>query len=279
MASQTFIRREIAAIEAMGTPIKRYAVRGWDTPLIDLDDQSEAAKTRRILDVGIPRLLWALLATVVSRPRKFARALAESWRLGRQSDRGVVIHFAYLAEACVLRAWTQSDSIAHLHVHFGSNSATVALLCRLLGGPPYSFTVHGPEEFDRPAALGLRTKIRHAAFVVCYFNLWSQPALALGGISRLVQSPRRALRSRWGFFRDTSQRAVPGSAADQHWPAFGTKRATDTGRGGRSTSRKDVRSKSFSLAAVRSANHSRNESANSIYVSMSNLPAGAPDRK
>ena len=71
MASQTFIRREIAAIEAMGTPIKRYAVRGWDTPLVDSDDQNEAAKTRRILDVGIPRLLWALLATAVSRPRTF----------------------------------------------------------------------------------------------------------------------------------------------------------------------------------------------------------------
>ena len=183
MASQTFIRREIAAIEAMGTPIKRYAVRGWDTPLIDPDDQSEAAKTRRIVDVGIPRLLWALLATVVSRPRKFARALAESWRLGRQSDRGVVIHFAYLAEACVLRAWTKSDSIAHLHVHFGSNSAAVALLCRLLGGPPYSFTVHGPEEFDRPAALGLRTKNPTRGVRRLYFNVWSQPALALGGIS------------------------------------------------------------------------------------------------
>jgi colanic acid/amylovoran biosynthesis glycosyltransferase len=167
MASQTFIRREIAAIEAMGTPIKRYAVRGWDTPLVDPDDQNEAAQTRRILDVGMPRLLWALLATAFSRPRKFARALAESWRLGRQSNRGAVIHLAYLAEACVLRAWTQSDAIAHLHVHFGSNSAAVGLLCRLLGGPPYSFTVHGPEEFDRPAALGLRTKIRHAAFVVC----------------------------------------------------------------------------------------------------------------
>ena len=205
MASQTFIRREIAAIEAMGTPIMGYAVRGWDMPLIDLDDQSEAAKTRRILDVGIPRLLWALLATVVSRPRKFARALAESLRLGRQSDRGVVIHFAYLAEACVLRAWTQSDSIAHLHVHFGSNSATVAPLCRLLGGPPYSFTVHGPEEFDRPASLELLNEDPARGVCRLYFNLWSQPALALGGISRLVQSPRRALRSRWGFFRDTSQ--------------------------------------------------------------------------
>jgi colanic acid/amylovoran biosynthesis glycosyltransferase len=110
-------------------------------------------------------------------PRRFARALAEVWRLGRNSERGVLIHLIYLAEACVLRKWTQQDGIAHLHVHFGSNSTAVAMLCRLLGGPPYSFTVHGPEEFDRPVSLGLGQKIRHAAFVVsiCSFGrsqLW-----------------------------------------------------------------------------------------------------------
>ena len=42
----------------------------------------------------------------------------------------------------------------------------VALLCRRLGGPGYSFTVHGPEEFDRPDALSLPAKIREARFVV-----------------------------------------------------------------------------------------------------------------
>jgi glycosyltransferase involved in cell wall biosynthesis len=47
-----------------------------------------------------------------------------------------------------------------------TNPATVALLCRLLGGPPYSFTVHGPEEFDKPESLGMAEKIRGAAFVV-----------------------------------------------------------------------------------------------------------------
>ncbi|MEP6784945.1 MAG: hypothetical protein ABI898_04295 [Sphingomonadales bacterium] len=32
--------------------------------------------------------------------------------------------------------------------------------------PTYSFTVHGPEEFDKPIALHLREKIANAAFVV-----------------------------------------------------------------------------------------------------------------
>jgi glycosyltransferase involved in cell wall biosynthesis len=56
--------------------------------------------------------------------------------------------------------------IRHLHAHFGTNPAAVALLCRLLGGPDYSFTVHGPEEFDRAPLLALDRKIARAKFVV-----------------------------------------------------------------------------------------------------------------
>lgn len=40
------------------------------------------------------------------------------------------------------------------------------MLIRQLGGPSYSFTVHGPEEFDKPEALHLDEKIGRAAFVV-----------------------------------------------------------------------------------------------------------------
>jgi colanic acid/amylovoran biosynthesis glycosyltransferase len=40
------------------------------------------------------------------------------------------------------------------------------MLCHALGGPGYSFTVHGPEEFDKPVALHLREKIEHSRFVV-----------------------------------------------------------------------------------------------------------------
>jgi glycosyltransferase involved in cell wall biosynthesis len=71
-----------------------------------------------------------------------------------------------LAEACVLLWWLAELGIEHVHAHYGTNSAMVAMLCRMIGGPPYSFTMHGPEEFDTPRSLSLREKIRHAAFVV-----------------------------------------------------------------------------------------------------------------
>src|SRR5205823_2375187 len=40
------------------------------------------------------------------------------------------------------------------------------MLVRELGGPTYSFTCHGPEEFDKPEFLKLGLKIERAAFVV-----------------------------------------------------------------------------------------------------------------
>jgi glycosyltransferase involved in cell wall biosynthesis len=75
-------------------------------------------------------------------------------------------HFVYLAEACRILPWLRSSGAAHVHAHFGTNSAEVVMLAHALGGPPYSFTVHGPEEFDKPQFLHIGEKIRRAAFVV-----------------------------------------------------------------------------------------------------------------
>ena len=62
--------------------------------------------------------------------------------------------------------WLAELGVKHLHTHYATNSATAAMLCRIMGGPSYSFTMHGPEEFDAPRAVCLREKIRDAAFVV-----------------------------------------------------------------------------------------------------------------
>ena len=60
----------------------------------------------------------------------------------------------------------RASGVRHLHAHFGTNPAEVAMLARALGGPAYSFTVHGPEEFDKPEFLHIKEKIARSAFVV-----------------------------------------------------------------------------------------------------------------
>jgi colanic acid/amylovoran biosynthesis glycosyltransferase len=180
--SHTFIRREIAALEAQGFQVERFSIRPAPRDLIDPADIAEAGKTHVILAQGIVSLLSAVILMLVMHPIKWFRALAEAIRMGRRSDRGVLRHLVYLVEACHLVKYLTVIRVKHLHAHFGTNSATVALLASKLGGPPYSFTVHGPEEFDKPESLSLGDKIRSAKFVVAISSFgrsqlcrWSRP--------------------------------------------------------------------------------------------------------
>lgn len=164
--SHSFIRREIHALERQGVAVERYALRGWDGDLADIEDHAERRRTRYVLERAALPVLAAVLTTLVRAPGKFAAALALALRMSRRSDRPWFYHLIYFAEACRIARWLRETGAPHLHAHFGTNSAEVAMLAHAVGGPPYSFTVHGPEEFDRAAFLGLGEKIRRAAFVV-----------------------------------------------------------------------------------------------------------------
>ena len=180
--SHSFIRREIHALERRGVAVSRFALRGWDAATPDPADAVEQGRTRYLLRRGVAGLLPAVLRTLLARPGRFVDALARAVKLSHRADRPLAYHLIYLAEACLLLEWLKASDAAHLHAHFGTNAAEVALLTRALGGPSYSFTVHGPEEFDRPEALHLAAKVRDAAFVVAISSFgrsqlfrWSEP--------------------------------------------------------------------------------------------------------
>lgn len=164
--SHSFIRREILALERQGIEVQRIALRGWDAKLVDGDDRAEQIRTRYVLRQGAPPLMMAMLRACVASPGRFLSALSLVLKMGWRSDRPMMIHLIYLAEACRALPWLQEQGTCHLHAHFGTNSATVAMLVRSLGGPSFSFTVHGPEEFDKPQFIGLGEKILRSAFVV-----------------------------------------------------------------------------------------------------------------
>ena len=165
MPSQTFIRREIAALEALGFTVDRFTLRRYPGELADAADNAERQRTSAILEAGAFGLAKAIVLEALGRPLRFGAALAASVRLGRRSERGLFRHFIYLAEACWLRRRLAQCGAQHVHAHFGSNSADVALLNHLLGGPVYSITIHGPEDFDAPRPLSLQEKVHRAAFV------------------------------------------------------------------------------------------------------------------
>jgi glycosyltransferase involved in cell wall biosynthesis len=165
--AHTFIRREIQALEALGVPVVRYAIRSGGAKKGDAQDEAEERKTRLIVGAGVMALLKCTLSMMVSKPGAFLRALRDAVRMGARSDRGLAMHLIYLAEATVLAEWCLRDEIDHLHAHFGTNSAAIAMFANSFSGVPYSFTVHGPEEFDKPEFLALGAKLERSAFAVC----------------------------------------------------------------------------------------------------------------
>ena len=164
--SHSFIRREIASLEATGIQVARFTIRACAEDLVDPADKAEREKTRIVLNEGTLSLLLSLLQAALTRPIAFLRALRLALSIGWGSDRGVLRHLAYLAEACLLLRWFSAIDIAHAHAHFGTNPAAVLMLCHTLAGPTYSFTVHGPEEFDKASSISLSEKIKRASFVV-----------------------------------------------------------------------------------------------------------------
>lgn len=181
--SHTFIRRELREIERRGYTVLRLAIRRSDATLVDPLDQEEAGKTIHCLALPLRYHVVSMVRIALSSPVHFLNALRTTIAMGHRSDRGIFKHFAYLVEACALLGILRDNAIQHVHAHFGTNSTAVARLIRRLGGPNYSFTVHGPDEFDAAIAFDLRGKIADAAFVVaitdfCAAQLqrWSDPA-------------------------------------------------------------------------------------------------------
>lgn len=164
-ASVTFVRREIRALEQQGIAVHRFAMRSDRTALVDAADLEEYDRTELILKAGVLTLAINAFALALTRPRSFLRAFATSQRLGGRAG-ARLRHLIYLIEAAYLARRAHELQIDHIHAHFGTNPAAVALLMRQWGGPSYSFTVHGPEEFDSPVALSLGDKVAEAAFAV-----------------------------------------------------------------------------------------------------------------
>lgn len=168
--SHSFIRREVQALERHGVEIERIAMRPADVPLVDPGDIDEQGRTDYVLAKGGARLVTGLVRRMWRSPRRFRSALAKAWEMGGRSQVGRLRHLIYLAEAAYVADRVEGEGIDHLHAHFGTNSTTVALLAAMLadvpGGLGYSFTTHGPEEFDAPQVLSLGAKVDAADFAV-----------------------------------------------------------------------------------------------------------------
>lgn len=157
--SHTFIRREIAALQAHGLDVRPFSVRpgriAWDEPVPS------------ILGRGKARVVGDALVALLSHPGHAlsAFALAQSHR--DKGLRGWLWSLFHFIEALSLGRMLRQAGAARLHSHFANSGATIGLLAAHYLGIPWSMTLHGISETDPPAGSLLPDKIRRANFVAC----------------------------------------------------------------------------------------------------------------
>lgn len=165
--SHSFIRREIAAVEAEGIAVSRFSIRPTDRlQLPDQLDREELAKTTCLLQDKRFFLIASALLAVVTHPVRALKAIRIASINCEWRPKDVIRRVAYFAEGAFLARRMRLEQIEHLHAHFGTNPAAVARIASYLSNVPYSFTVHGPDEFDEPHRLDIKGKVQDAAFCV-----------------------------------------------------------------------------------------------------------------
>lgn len=185
--SHSFILTEIKALERAGFSVERFTIRRTSDAVADRQERAEQRRTTALFDGNRPHLLLAIVRRFIRRPirtvRAFGKAVGGACRQGL-SLVNLARSLAYLGEAASLAEHLERLGVHHVHVHFGTNPATVARLAAHMAPLTFSFTVHGPDEFDAPLALDLGGKIAEAAFVVGVSHFgrgqlmrWSDPSV------------------------------------------------------------------------------------------------------
>jgi len=218
-AGDTFIRAEVRLLREFGHTVHTFSVREPDaSELVGEDIRDEHARTDYILRHGLVRLAACAVLEFLRVPGKTLASLALALRCGWPGIRGRLWPLAYFFEACYLSRQLREKRVDHLHDHNGEGCAFVAMLASMLSGVPYSLTIHGPGEFDRPEQLRLGEKVRRSTFVVAIseygrsqIQRWADPA-----DWRKIKVVRCGVRS--------------GNAGDESIGAFSSRRLVCVGR-------------------------------------------------
>lgn len=180
--SQTFVLHEIHALERFGLRLRIFAVVNPHEPLA----QAEVARVQAPVHYLAPSHGHGSLATIrdhialcLKSPRRYSTTL---WYVLRHAeiDRGyrAASRFECFSQAVyLLRLISDAErqtscKIGHLHAHFAHDPALIAMLTFMLGGPPYSFTVHARDLYQvRSEAVAARVARATAVVACCAANV------------------------------------------------------------------------------------------------------------
>jgi colanic acid/amylovoran biosynthesis glycosyltransferase len=207
MLSMTFVLREVRQLRRMGFRIDTASINAPDRPLAKLtaEEAEEAGLTYYLKTHGVKGAISAHLKTFFTRFSGYSRGLRLGLSLGKLDTKRLLFNLMYFTEALMVGVWMQRVRQRHLHVHLGSQAATVGLYVRHIFGFGFSITVHGPDEFYDAQGQYLEQKVAAADFICCIssyarsqlmkfspYTEWSKLVVSRLGVDPALWVPRPA---------------------------------------------------------------------------------------
>lgn len=161
--SQTFVVNEILALQTQGVDLriaslKRPTDGEFHESIARVQGKVSYFPEFILSEQG--RFRQAVWSRIRRDPGAFAKA---AWATLRHSG----ARWIDLLQAAYLLRWVKKNHIDHVHVHFGTNEATVAWLANQIGGLSYSMTLHAFDIFrDNVDRALLARKINDSQFSV-----------------------------------------------------------------------------------------------------------------
>ena len=179
--SHTFVLREVLALRATGVQVMTCSVnRPHPSHIIGPDEQAAAESTFYLLShARQPLVLLGAIGQAMVRPRRLARALSIVGQSRGAGVKATCRQLIYLLEAMVLARFLKHCKATRIHNQLGMASASVSMYASILAGIPFSFSLHGPDDFYEENAWQMATKIALADVVACISKFCRQQARAL----------------------------------------------------------------------------------------------------
>jgi len=169
--SHAFIEREVHALRERGTRVDTFTLNPCPQQQLASQAMREDARTTYVVK-DKRRAALANLALLRTQPDAWLRGLSRALRTGELTPRARLWQLFYFAEAVTLHREMRRRGLRHVHVHFANAAADVARLTVALAKDlgedwSWSFSMHGPTEFEAVQRFDLPAKVRSAGGVAC----------------------------------------------------------------------------------------------------------------
>jgi glycosyltransferase involved in cell wall biosynthesis len=175
--SETFVLNELLELERQGVALRIFSLREPNDGILHREVELVRGtvtyvRLRQVLVVARAH------ARVFGRsPARYVKALPVALRRHRLAS-----SLKHFLRAGVISDHVQREGVCHIHAHFASSAASVALDVHRLTGVPYSFTAHAKDIYRNGVDVDhLRTKLDQARFAVTVSDYNRDHLARLGG--------------------------------------------------------------------------------------------------